>query len=86
MLAKKIALGFGIAVILPMLIHYGVSTFSPAPKEEDGNKCYACEKYKDATPAEKAKIDKENEERERIFKQKETVFQKHLFFVAVPVA
>ena len=34
MLAKKIALGFGLAIIFPMMIHYGVSTFSPAPKFE----------------------------------------------------
>lgn len=35
MLAKKFALGFGIAIILPMVIYYGVSTFSPAPKWND---------------------------------------------------
>jgi uncharacterized membrane protein YphA (DoxX/SURF4 family) len=34
MLARQIAIGFGIAVILPLLIHYGVSTFHPAPKLE----------------------------------------------------
>jgi hypothetical protein len=35
MLAKKIALGFGLAIIFPMMIHYGVSTFSPEPKFEN---------------------------------------------------
>jgi hypothetical protein len=33
--AKKIALGFGIAIVLPMLIHYGVATFYPEPRPED---------------------------------------------------
>ncbi|WP_139069848.1 hypothetical protein [Tardiphaga robiniae] len=32
MLARQIAIGFGIAIILPLLIHYGVATFHPAPK------------------------------------------------------
>jgi uncharacterized membrane protein YphA (DoxX/SURF4 family) len=32
MLARLIAIGFGIAVIFPLLIHYGVSTFYPPPK------------------------------------------------------
>ncbi len=32
MLARQIVIGFGIAVIFPLLIHYGVSTFHPAPK------------------------------------------------------
>ena len=32
MLARQIAIGFGIAVVFPLLVYYGVSTFSPAPK------------------------------------------------------
>lgn len=32
MLARQIVIGFGIAIIFPLLIHYGVSTFHPAPK------------------------------------------------------
>ncbi len=35
MLARQIAIGFGIAIILPLLIHYGVSTFRPPPKSQD---------------------------------------------------
>ncbi len=34
MLAKKFALAFGIAVLLPFLVYYGVSTFSPPPKHD----------------------------------------------------
>jgi hypothetical protein len=34
MLARQIVIGFGIAIIFPLLIHYGVSTFHPAPKLE----------------------------------------------------
>jgi|SRR6266446_8637835 len=32
MLALQIAVGFGIAVIFPLLVYYGVSTFHPPPK------------------------------------------------------
>ena len=84
MLAKKIALGFGIAVILPMLIHYGVSTFSPAPKEECRYERYSYQRYEKATPAERAIIEKEDQKREAIWRQKEKVFQRRLFFVTVP--
>ena len=37
MLARQIAIGFGIAVIFPLLVYYGVSTFHPAPKWQDFN-------------------------------------------------
>jgi len=32
MLARQIAIGFGIAIIFPLLVYYGVATFHPAPK------------------------------------------------------
>jgi hypothetical protein len=35
MLARQIAIGFGIAIIFPLLVYYGVSTFYPAPKTQD---------------------------------------------------
>lgn len=35
MLARQIAIGFGIAIIFPLLVFYGVSTFHPAPKFSD---------------------------------------------------
>lgn len=85
MLAKKFALGFGIAIILPMLVHYGVSTFSPAPKWEERYEQYSYQRYNNASPEEKAKIDKERQEKERMWKQRQKVFQRNLFSVAVPV-
>ena len=84
MLAKKFALGFGIAIILPMLVHYGVSIFSPAPKWEQYG-LYSQAGYESASPEEKAKMDKERQEKDRIWKGKEKIFQRNLFFVAIPV-
>jgi hypothetical protein len=76
MLAKKIALGFGLAIIFPMMIHYGVSTFSPEPKFES---CAKQEEFnKTATAQEKVQ---KVEARESAQKQ----FEKHLYMVAVPL-
>jgi len=85
MLAKKFALGFGIAIILPMLVHYGVSTFSPSPKWEDRYGTYSYQKYQNATPEEKIKLDEERDAAEKRWHSQEKIFQRHLFLVAVPV-
>jgi hypothetical protein len=85
MLAKKFALGFGIAIILPMLVHYGVSTFSPAPRWQDRYAINNYENYQNATPAERAKLAQERETREKEWRAQDKIFQKHLFFAAVPL-
>lgn len=85
MLAKKFALGFGVAILLPMVIHYGVTTFSPRPKWRDYQIENYYERYKRATPEEKVRLE---EERSRLAKERrehERRFQKHLFFVATPM-
>lgn len=85
MLAKKFALGFGVAIILPMLVHYGVSTFSPAPKWRDRYEHGNYQQYKNATPEEKARLDRERDAREERWRNQQKTFQRHLFFVAVPL-
>tara|TARA_B100000315_G_scaffold253594_1_gene292700 strand:+ start:228 stop:686 length:459 start_codon:yes stop_codon:yes gene_type:complete len=85
MLAKKFALGFGLAIILPMMIHYGVSTFVEQPKWGDYQIRDYYQRHKDASPEEKkelqAKRDRLHDER----KVKEKHFQKYLFFAAIPL-
>ena len=76
MIAKKLALGFGLAIIFPMMIHYGVSTFTPAPKLESYTKQE--EFNQRATPEEKKQ---KEEARESAQEQ----FEKHLYMVAVPL-
>ena len=86
MLAKKFALAFGVAVIFPMLVHYGVSTYSPAPKWENyRDTSYDYEKYRKATDEEKVKLDQERRQRDDERRRHEKRFQRHLFFVATPV-
>jgi uncharacterized membrane protein YkgB len=85
MLAKKFALGFGIAVIFPVMIHYGVSTFVPAPKWQDYYQTYSYQEEKEATPVEKAKIREQRKQSEEQRKMQEKRFQKALFLVTVPL-
>jgi hypothetical protein len=83
MLAKKIALGFGIAVVFPMLIHYGVSTFVPSPKWQD----YQVPGLYDprASLEEKAQRQGEQQKKQEERRVAEKRFQQHLFAVAVPL-
>lgn len=85
MLAKKFALGFGIAIILPMLIHYGVSTITPMPKWEDRYSSNYYQDYQNATPEAKIEMKKQEEQKAQVLREKQRIFQRNLFFVAVPV-
>ncbi len=85
MLAKKFALGFGIAIILPMLVHFGVSTFSPRPKWQDYQVEDYYQKYEKATPEGKASLKEESARLGKKRRTDEKRFARHLFFVAVPV-
>jgi hypothetical protein len=74
MLAKKFALAFGIAVVFPAMIHYGVATFSPEPRWQD----YHVVPLIDSNSAEYQKKYVE-------YRAAEKAFEKHLFAVAVPI-
>ena len=83
MLAKRIALGFGIAIVFPMLLHYGVSTWTPQPKWNlyDLQQPYNPQ----ATPEEKAQQQAELQKKQEERRIAEKRFQQHLFAVAVPL-
>ena len=85
MIAKKIGFGFGIAIILPLLIHYGVSTFSPQPKWKDYRNNYYSQEYQQASAEEKAKMTEERKQKDEEYRAKQKIFQQRLFFVAVPI-
>jgi len=74
MIAKKFALAFGIAVVFPAMIHYGVSTFSLEPRWQD----YHVASLIDSNSAEYQKKDVE-------YRAAERTFEKHLFATAVPL-
>ena len=81
MLAKKIALGFGIAVVFPMLIHYGVSTFVHSPRWVD----YEVQLNPSDSPQEKAQRQVEGQQKDKEYRAAEKRFQQHLFAFAVPL-
>ncbi len=84
MLAKKFGFGFGVAIILPMLVHYGVSMFSPVPKWENyyTSNYY---QYENATPEEKKKLQIEDKKHQDQYNQHRKVFERNLFYVATPI-
>ena len=91
MLAKQFALGFGIAVLFPMMIHYGVSTITPEPNwhrfyEEQNQRT---KNALHATPEERAKILQENQElyqgKYEEQKEKEKRFARTLFYAGTPI-
>jgi hypothetical protein len=85
MLAKKIALGFGIAIIFPMMIHYGVSTFVSQPKWDDYHVKNYFERYEHGTAEEKIALEAEQNKLDKEYHKKNAIFQKYLFFVSVPL-
>ena len=82
MLSKKFALGFGIAILFPMLIHYGVSTFSPAPNWKDYMVLPPSPK---SSPEDFAKARQESRKKMQELEDSSKRFSKHLFAVTTPI-
>lgn len=85
MLAKKIALGFGIAIVLPMLIHYGVATFYPEPRPEDYRMAPATVALAHGSAADQAKFEEEQRHAGDALEAAEARFARRLFAVGVPL-
>ena len=83
MLAKRFGFGFGIAVILPLLVHYGVSTFTPAPKWQEYYQSSSV--VAEETAQQKTQRTQERQKQEQEFRHKQKTFERNLFFVAAPV-
>ena len=81
------AIAMGIAILLPMLVFYGVKTFSPAPDWEDYHtrQLYEEPPAEKITPGEKAEMARQQEEAAAKYNTAQKLHQMHLFFTAVPV-
>jgi hypothetical protein len=77
------AIAMGIAILLPMLVNYGVSIFSPAPAYQPME--FPPILPPSATPEEKAQRQEEFSERNKKRLEEVRRHQRHLFYVAVPV-
>ena len=84
MIAKKIALGVAIAVVFPMMLHYGVSTYAaPRPNLDD---YFAPASGLNAAPEERNRFIAEQIKRaDDDRRAAEKRFGQHLFAVAVPL-
>ena len=85
MLAKKIALGFGIAIVLPMLIHYGVATFYPEPRPEDYRLSPETNALRHGSASDQANFEEEQSRKGDELAAAEAQFERRLFAMAVPL-
>ena len=85
MLARKIILGFGFAVLLPMLIHYGIELISPMPEWNKYQVQNYYERHQRASAQEQESLEAEKnkaDDRREVVQKKWS--QTH-FFVGVPI-
>jgi hypothetical protein len=83
MLARQFAIGFGIAVIFPLLIYYGVSTVHPAPKWSDYNKITAG--LSRATEDERKEYERKRQMAEEAYGAAVQQFSRVLVIVSTPL-
>jgi hypothetical protein len=84
-LSKENAVTFGLAVILPFLVYYGVSTAGPPPKYEDYQVKDYAERSESKSKEEKVKLEKEEERLHEAREAAEKRFEERLFEWAAPI-
>jgi hypothetical protein len=87
MLARRIILGFGFAVVLPLLVHYGIDAFHSAPdrsgvRAEIGR---LSARERDAAGAEKETLRAERERLEATSRSLDRAESRVHFFVGAPI-
>ena len=81
MLARQIAVGFGIAVVFPLLVYYAVAIFSPPPQFN-----YAAMAVgPNATPEQRQQGFERQQEAQKAYAESARHFTQTLFLVAVPL-
>jgi hypothetical protein len=83
MLAREIAIGFGIAIVFPLLIYYGVSTFTHRPQWNDYHKAVV---YNPTSTPEQRRAALETQKAETAaYTQAERAFSFRLLCIAAPL-
>jgi lipopolysaccharide export LptBFGC system permease protein LptF len=82
MLGRQIAIGFGVAIIFPMLIYYGVCTFSPPPNLQDFSQTAS---RPGTTPDHHAEQANKNKAASTSYEEASRVFSLRLLCVAAPL-
>jgi uncharacterized membrane protein YphA (DoxX/SURF4 family) len=80
MLARQIAIGFGIAIIFPLLVYYGISTIHPAPKTPGFATVLA-----NATPEERKITADEQRQRQETYRDAAKDFARVLVIASTPL-
>ncbi|ACB97122.1 hypothetical protein Bind_3565 [Beijerinckia indica subsp. indica ATCC 9039] len=80
MIGRQIAIGFGIAIVLPLLIFYGVRTFSPPPKYQDYVTNIPLKP--DATTAERQADAEKMQAEQKALSEAKSRFALHLFYAS----
>jgi hypothetical protein len=81
MLGRHLAIGLGIAIILPLLIYYGVATVDSPPRYAD----YVKTNVVAAAPEERQAQILQMQSEQKAFQAAERDFARVLFYVAVPL-
>lgn len=84
MLAKKLALGLAVALILPLSIQYGVKAFNPRVDRDEYITDY-WEKYNVATEEEKEIMRNESSTFDKYDAYQDKLFQKRHFYTAISI-
>jgi hypothetical protein len=83
MIGRQIAIGFGLAIIFPLLIFYGVSMFSPPPKAQDYNLVVPFNA--NATAEERQANAEKQKAAQKAFSDVKSQFASRLFFLSAPL-
>jgi hypothetical protein len=88
MLARQIAVGFGIALIFPLLVYYGVATFYPTPKFQDIVTAALVSQANPATPEQRKEFEElrqKRQEQQLAYNAAAKDFARVLAMVSAPV-
>jgi hypothetical protein len=88
MLARQIAVGFGIAIIFPLLVYYGVCTFVPPPKYSTFVTVNTTSVAANATPEQRKEAEDRRAERQKqqdAYKAAARDFARVLILVSAPL-
>ena len=84
-MAKKIILGFGIAVVFAAAVHYGFYAFFPRPAQENYQIKNYWERYNGASLGEKVVLEREKNEKNKLFNEDQRRWAAKYFYIGLPI-
>ena len=84
-MAKKIILGFGIAVVFAAVVHYGFYAFIPRPNWENYQIKNYWERYNGASLGEKVILEREKNEKNKLFNEDWRRWATKYFYIGLPI-